>query len=161
MLTYKTAYQHFKTLLIFGFFIIATFTFPRVSFAQNCNNVNYDDPSIVQIVCPFIGVINMIILSAGAVFVAIVIFASYKYSTSLGDPKGAMGAKNTLTYAILGLVAVIGVYTMFSIMASAFGFDSQLVGGRVFGLIQQRFCDFLTGGTVSGGPIVGGPAGCN
>lgn len=154
-------FQHFKTLVVLGFFVLVTLTFPRISLAQNCNNVNYDDPSIVQIVCPFIGVINMLILSAGAVFVAIVIFASYKYSTSLGDPKGAMGAKNTLTYAILGLVAVVGVYTMFSIMAGAFGFNRELVGGGVFGLIQDRFCDFLTGSTVSGPPILSGISGCN
>lgn len=102
----------------------------------------------------------MVILSAGAVFVAIVIFASYKYATALGDPKGAMGAKNTLTYAVLGLVAVIGVYTMFSIMAGAFGFNRDLVGGGAFGLVQERFCEFFTNSTVSGPPILSGVAGC-
>ncbi len=154
-------FQRFKTLLVLGVFVLTTFTFPRISFAQNCNNVNYDDPSIVQIVCPFIGVINMLILSAGAVFVAIVGFASYKYSTSLGDPKGALGAKNTLTYAVWGLVAVTGLYTMFSIIAGAFGFNIELVGGGVFGLMQERFCEFLTNSTVSGPPILSGISGCN
>ena len=34
----------------------------------------------------------------------------FRYLTSMGDPKGTETAKNTLTYAVLGLVLIIGAW---------------------------------------------------
>lgn len=44
-----------------------------------------------------------------AVFIMLVI-GGFKYLTSGGDPKATESAKNTLTYAIFGLVALIGIW---------------------------------------------------
>ncbi len=44
-----------------------------------------------------------------AVFVMFLV-GGFQYLTSMGDPKGAESAKNTLTYAVLGLVLVIAAW---------------------------------------------------
>lgn len=148
--------------LMFNIFIVPT----RVAFAQNCANVNYDDPSIVQIICPFIAFINIAILSAGVVFVGIILVASTKFATAQGDPKAAMGAKATITYAVAGLTAVIGVYVILNLLGNVFGFNKNLTNSGVLGIVQNSICDLLTdpnGWTNAFGasrPILTNPAGC-
>lgn len=44
-----------------------------------------------------------------AVFIMLVI-GGFKFLTSGGDPKATEAAKNTLTYAIFGLIALIGIW---------------------------------------------------
>lgn len=46
-----------------------------------------------------------------AVFVMLII-GGFKFLTAGDDPKAAEAAKNTLTYAILGLAALIGIWLL-------------------------------------------------
>lgn len=51
-------------------------------------------------------IINILSWVVGAVAVIMLIFAGFRYVTSGGDENGIKGAKNTILYAIIGLVIV-------------------------------------------------------
>lgn len=52
-------------------------------------------------------IINWIFPLAGLVFVAMFLFGGIKFILSGGDPKQAEGARNTLTWAVAGLILVL------------------------------------------------------
>mgnify|MGYP001581108587 CR=1 FL=1 len=58
---------------------------------------------------------------AGAVAVFFVIYAGIRYITSRGDPKAVEGAKNTLTWAIIGLVVIVLSFLIIQFIAAFTG----------------------------------------
>jgi len=52
-----------------------------------------------------------------------IISGGFKYITSGGDPKQTESAKNTITYAILGLVALIGIWLLLKFVTVFTGVD--------------------------------------
>lgn len=52
-------------------------------------------------------VVNVLSVIVGAVSVIMIIIGGLRYITSAGDSSGVQGAKNTIIYAIVGLVVVI------------------------------------------------------
>jgi Ni,Fe-hydrogenase I cytochrome b subunit len=48
----------------------------------------------------------------GIVCVVMIIISGYKYVTSAGDPSAVTKAKNTLTFAIIGLIVVLLAFTV-------------------------------------------------
>lgn len=59
-------------------------------------------PSILEIVFPIIGLIALIII----------ILAGFKYVKSRGNPSETAKAKNTIIYAVIGLVVSMSAYTI-------------------------------------------------
>lgn len=57
--------------------------------------------------CIFQNILNIVIRLAGIAVFIFIIIGGFKYLTSGGDPKATESAKNTLTYAILGLALLI------------------------------------------------------
>jgi len=57
-------------------------------------------------------IINVLSIVVGAVSVIMIIIGGLKYVTSAGDSAGVQGAKNTILYAIVGLVIVIFAQTI-------------------------------------------------
>jgi type IV secretion system pilin len=55
----------------------------------------------------FGGIINTLFIVAGAIAVLIMIIGGIRYITSTGDSKRIQAAKDTILYAIMGLVVVI------------------------------------------------------
>jgi len=51
--------------------------------------------------------LNMIYVVAGIVAVIVIILAGYKYVTAAGDSAAISKAKNTILYAVVGLVVII------------------------------------------------------
>lgn len=51
-------------------------------------------------------IINIMSVLVGVVAVIMIIYAGFRYVTSGGDSSGVTGAKNTLIYAIVGLIVV-------------------------------------------------------
>lgn len=51
-------------------------------------------------------VINILSLLAGVAAVIMLIIGGFKYVTSSGSPEAAKSARNTITYAVIGLVIV-------------------------------------------------------
>lgn len=56
------------------------------------------------------------------VFIMLVV-GGFKYITSGGDPKATESAKNTITYAIFGLVALIGIWLILKFIYIFTGVD--------------------------------------
>ena len=52
-------------------------------------------------------IINILSWVVGAVAVIMLIFAGFRYVTSGGDENAVKGAKNTVIYAVIGLVIVV------------------------------------------------------
>lgn len=55
----------------------------------------------------FGNVVKSALAIAGVVLFVLLIIGGFKYITSGGDPKATEGAKNTITYAIGGLVLIL------------------------------------------------------
>lgn len=53
------------------------------------------------------GIVNAILFLAGIVAVIMIIVGGLKYVTSAGEPKRTASAKETLLYAVIGLVIVL------------------------------------------------------
>jgi ABC-type Fe3+ transport system permease subunit len=51
-------------------------------------------------------VINLLSIAAGIIAVIMIIVGGLRFTTSAGNPEAAKGARNTLTYAVIGLVIV-------------------------------------------------------
>jgi len=51
-------------------------------------------------------VIGLLAPAAAIALLAMLIIGGYQFMTSGGDPKSAAGARNTLTYAIIGIILV-------------------------------------------------------
>lgn len=47
---------------------------------------------------------------AGLALLAMLIVGGFKYMTAGGDPKASAAAKNTITYALLGMALVVAAY---------------------------------------------------
>jgi len=52
-------------------------------------------------------IVNLLSLVIGAVAVIMIIYGGFRYITSGGESNGVSSAKNTLIYAIIGLVIVV------------------------------------------------------
>lgn len=79
-------------------------------------------------------IISAALAFGGVVAIFLIIWGGYKYIRSAGDPKQAEGAKQTITYAIIGLLIVFLSYFIISVIAQLtgvgcikrFGFDNCL-----------------------------------
>lgn len=63
-----------------------------------------------------------------ALFVAFImlLIGGFRYLTSGGDPKKAEEAKNTITYAIFGLLVLVGIWFLLKFIKSFTGIDVTL-----------------------------------
>ena len=106
-----------------------------------------NNPPIIALVCVLVKVFNYGIAAVGAVFLFMLTMGMYKYATSWGDPKGIQGAKNTLTYAVVGLFMVLFAVTFFRIGGNLLGLKSEYgsisAGLNPFNQLMDSVCDFL------------------
>ena len=69
---------------------------------------------------------------AGVVALFLIVYSGIRFITSSGDPKAVEGARNTLTWAIIGLIVIILSFTIIKFIAvftgatciNQFGFDN-------------------------------------
>lgn len=73
--------------------------------------------SVGKIITP---IINTLLFILGAISVIMIIVAGIRYSTSGGDTGAVASAKNTLFYAILGLVVAILAFAIVNFVLKAF-----------------------------------------
>lgn len=63
---------------------------------------------------------NVLIFLIGAVSVLVLIYGGFQYVTSTGDKGRVENAKNTILYAIIGIVVAILAYAIVSFVIGAF-----------------------------------------
>lgn len=125
---------------------------------SDCDNINlnedqwntgdvdrlYVTTNPLAVVCPVVRILNVLMIMAGVTLVVMILFSAYRYASSTGDPKAIQGAQNTLTYAIIGFVVIIGVYALIRILASIFGLDpTSVVGAGPFNSLIDALNDLL------------------
>lgn len=80
-------------------------------------------PKISDLSTLFNNAVTAIIALAGIVLFIMLIVGGVKYITSGGDPKATEGAKNTITYAIGGLLLILLSYLILVILSRITGAD--------------------------------------
>lgn len=65
-------------------------------------------------------IVNTMLYILGAISVIMIIVAGIRYTTSNGDTSAVTSAKNTLFYAIIGLVVAILAYAIVNFVVTAF-----------------------------------------
>ena len=74
------------------------------------NDCNADPNSAANLKCipaVFQNIVTAALVLAGVVAVYLIIFSAFKFILGGQDPKQVEGARNTLTYAIIGLVVIL------------------------------------------------------
>lgn len=69
----------------------------------------------------FQNILNAALSLAGVVALFFVIFSGYKFMTSGGDPKQLEGARQTLTYAVIGLLVILFSFFIINVIAGVTG----------------------------------------
>jgi hypothetical protein len=81
-----------------------------------------------------VGVImNTLFIVVGALAVAFIVIGGIKYVTSGGDEKKVASAKNTILYAVVGLVVAILARVIIGIVINALQHGGTLTGSGVQG----------------------------
>lgn len=65
-------------------------------------------------------IVDTMLYVLGAVSVVTIIIAGIRYTTSHGDPKAVEVAKNTLLYAVIGLIVAVMAYAIVNFVADTF-----------------------------------------
>jgi hypothetical protein len=69
----------------------------------------------------FQNVVNAALMFSGVVAVGFIIWSGIKMINSGGDPKQVQGARQTLTYAIIGLIVILLSFFIVSLVSNIFG----------------------------------------
>lgn len=64
-------------------------------------------------------ILQIVFALAAAVALIMLLIASIKYITSRGDPAGVAKAKNTILYAVIGLVIAASAFSIVSFVVKA------------------------------------------
>lgn len=65
-------------------------------------------------------IVNVLLYILGAVAVIMIVVGGIKYTTSNGDSSAVTSAKNTILYAVIGLVIAIMAFAIVNFVISAF-----------------------------------------
>lgn len=64
--------------------------------------------------------INVFLFIIGALAVAMIVHSGLKYTTSRGDAEAVKSAKNTLLYAVIGLIVATSAYAIVNFVVTSF-----------------------------------------
>lgn len=65
-------------------------------------------------------VINILLYVLGAIAVLMIVIGGIRYTTSNGDSSAVKGAKDTILYAVIGLIVAIMAYSIVNFVVSWF-----------------------------------------
>ncbi len=87
-------------------------------------NCLYDGAATIQCFVPLFGsIVTAIVQIAGVALFIMFIISGYNFLMSGGNPKQLEQAKNTLTYAIIGVVVIVSAYLILLIIGQFTGVD--------------------------------------
>lgn len=69
----------------------------------------------------FARIVSVIASLAGIAALAMLIVGGFRFLTSGGDPKATEAARNTMTYAFLGIILLIGAWLILKILEAITG----------------------------------------
>lgn len=92
-----------------------------------------DSPATIQnLELVFENVVRVIIALGGMGFFVMLLTGGFKYLTSGGDPKAVDGAKNTLSYAVGGLLLLAFAFLILQIVGTLTGTTDNVTNFRIF-----------------------------
>lgn len=65
-------------------------------------------------------IVNVLLFILGAIAVVMIIIGGIRYTTSNGDASATKGAKDTILYAVIGLIVAILAYAIVNFILDAF-----------------------------------------
>lgn len=98
--------------------VAATFMLPSVAHADCANTVQggvdcaKGDLTGTALNTSVTNIINLIIFSTGIIAVIVIIIGGIRYVVSQGDEKSIESAKNTILYAVVGLIVAVLAYAI-------------------------------------------------
>jgi hypothetical protein len=153
-MTTQLSNKKIKSLVVGGIPVINALLLSVPVWAQDyrCSTLNNPDaaPSPLALACLLARVLRIFIFSAGAVFVIIAAYGSWKIYLALGDPKALSGGKQTWTYGVYGFFVVVGFFALFTILTSALGIQTPLSPDAIIQGIVEAFAGFLGEAKITG-----------
>jgi small-conductance mechanosensitive channel len=113
-------------------FVSMLFFITRYAAADINNIPTFEDARSI-----LVRIINILIISAGAVLVGMIAYGVWKSSLATGDPRSLEGAKSTWTYALFGFFIVVGAFAIIMIVEGIIGVSSGASGGLVGKIIDS------------------------
>lgn len=84
---------------------------------ENWPNITANEPAKIEhFQYVFANIVSTIAALAGIACFIMLIFGGFKYLMAGGDPKAVAAARNTLTYAILGVVFLVGAWLILKLL---------------------------------------------
>lgn len=65
-------------------------------------------------------IVNVLLFLIGAISVIMIVFAGFKYATSGGDSGKVTEAKNTIMYAVIGIIVALLAYAIIKFVTDRF-----------------------------------------
>lgn len=116
--------QVFKTLIAIVFLVGMFGLSTRPAYAISCGAVTTGGaPAPQEIVCSLARITNILLLSAGAFLLIMLLIGGLKLSLAHGDPKGMQAASGTWTYAIIGFFVIVGSITLLTLVGKLIGWN--------------------------------------
>lgn len=72
-------------------------------------------------------IINLLLFALGIAAVLMIIWGGVKFTTSHGDPAGVKAAKDTVTYAVVGLIVALLAFAIVNFVVGAFTSTPQSI----------------------------------
>ena len=79
----------------------------------------------------FTSITNILLFVIGAIAVIMIIIGGLRYVTSGGNSASISAAKNTILYAIIGIVVALLAYAVINFVIGSFGTGGGMSGGGV------------------------------
>ncbi|HUO61869.1 MAG TPA: pilin [Candidatus Bathyarchaeia archaeon] len=116
-----------STLAVFGFvavpvlpaFADSSCSSPTDCISQGTNSIggNSNQPKLED---SFKTIVNVLLFLLGVIAVIMIIIGGIRYTTSNGDASSTKAAKDTILYAVIGLVVAILAYAIVNFIVGAF-----------------------------------------
>lgn len=74
-------------------------------------------------------IVGMLTIFASVWFLFMILFAGYEWISAGGDAKKIASARDRITHAFVGLVIVIGSWSLLAVAGQFFGYDTLLGAG--------------------------------
>jgi hypothetical protein len=74
----------------------------------------------------FSNILGIVVMLAGLAVFIMLLKGGFTFLTSGGDPQKGAGAKNTITWAVIGLVALLSIWFILSLISEFTGVDTIL-----------------------------------
>lgn len=96
---------------------------PKLVFAQWSDPSGESPAKFSDLEIIFKNILGLLIPFAGVVIFVMILIGGFKYLTSAGDPKATASAGQTITWAIVGLLFLIGAWLVLLFIKEITGVD--------------------------------------